>query len=209
MRHLAILLLALLPVLPGMACAPPLNIHLDERADFARYRTWSWLPDAPRTIDAPVPYAIGLDRGLARLVERTLGERGFVRVERGGDLRVGAALNVRREIESVMETGAVEHLSTYTSDGTYLVQRSTLRQVTYDRSRLAIFAIHPGSQTVVWRGSLERRDVGGFPPHLGEAVARLLDRFPNAGAGGGAPGHGDPTPREWTLQPPEAGAPDA
>jgi hypothetical protein len=205
MRRLAILL----GLLPVMACTPPLQIHLDERADFTRYRTWSWLPDAPRTIDAPVPHAIGLDRDLASQVERALGERGFVRVARGGDLRVGAALNVRRETESVMETGAVEHLSTYTSDGTYLVQRSTLRRVTYDRSRLAIFVIHPGSQTVVWKGAIERRDEGGFSPHLGKAVARLLDRFPTAGAGGDAPGRRAPSPREWTLHPSEGSVPDA
>ena len=45
-----------------VACTTPVEISFDEREDFSRYRTWDWLPGAARTIDAPTPYLVGLDR---------------------------------------------------------------------------------------------------------------------------------------------------
>jgi hypothetical protein len=165
-----------------LGCGGGLEIRRDDGVDFGTLRTWSWLPNAARTIDAPPPYAIGLDRELAGSVEAMLLEQGFVRVDRDGDLRIGALLNVRREYENVVETGAVQQLSTYTSDGIYEIQRSTLRRQTFERVRLVVFAMNPLTGKPVWTGSHERRFEGEFARHLESVVGMLIAGFPTAGA---------------------------
>jgi hypothetical protein len=184
-------------------CGGSVEIHLADRADFELFRTWSWLPNAARTIDAPPPYRIGLDRELANLVHAGLSKQGFAWVERGADLRMGALLNVRREYENVIETGAVEQLSTFTSDGVYEIQRSVVRKQTWERARLVIFAVDPTIGKRVWTGSLERRFKGEFPPHVGTVVADLLAAFPTAGSG-----RAFPDPHELAASPGPVAAPE-
>jgi hypothetical protein len=164
-----------------IACATSLEVSRDEREDFSRHRTWDWLPGAARTIDAPPPYRVGLDRDLARLVERALGRRGFVRVRHGADLRIGALLNVRRRVVKVLETGAIQQLSSLHEAPSYQVQATVERREVRERCRLVIFAVAAHRGEIVWKGALEERFRGQFGPHLERTVANLVERFPPAG----------------------------
>jgi hypothetical protein len=210
MRGTAIAIVALLSVsLLGVACATSLEISVDESQDFSRYRTWDWLPGAARTIDAPTPHSGGLDRDLARLVERELERRGFERVRREADLRVGAGLKVRSEVVKVFETGAVEQVSSHHESPSYEVQATVERRETHQRSRLAVVAIDARRGKVVWRGTLEERLRGPVSPELKRMVAELLDHFPPAGRANESPPP-DPDPgsgaeTELTTSPSRSG----
>ena len=205
MRGTAVAIAAVVSMSVCVACTTLLEISFDERADFSRYRTWDWLPGAARTIDAPTPYLVGLDRDLARLVERELERQGFERVRRGADLRIGVLLNVRREVVKVFETGAVEQLSSLHESPSYQVQTTVERQETHERSRLVVVATDARRGKVVWTGALEERFRGQFSPYLERTVANLLEHFPPAGRvsesppPGPDPGTGGPT--DFTVSP--------
>ena len=205
MRGNALRILTVLSVAIGVACASP-TISFDPREDWSRYRTWDWHPDAARTIDAPTPYIVGLDRDLARLIERAFEKRGLSRDRRTPDLRVGVLLNVRREQVTVLETGAIEQLSSLHFSPSYQVQTTTTRLQTYERSRLVVFATSARGGQVVWEGTLQERFRGQFSPYLERSIETLIERFPLAGpmSNGSPPPGRDPAsgaPTEFTLPP--------
>lgn len=170
-----------------VACMGSPRIQLAPGAAFDRYASWSWLPDEARRIDAPPGLAPRFDRELERLVGEALAERGYQRVEAGADLRIGVLLDVRREVVTVRETGAMQQVSSLHESGSFQVQAAVERQRTYEHSRLVLFAIDPRRGEVVWQGILERRFRGVFAAHIEEVVATLLARFPEAGRGGEGP----------------------
>jgi hypothetical protein len=188
MEGAALRIAAVLSLSLGVACSTYPEISFDEREDFSRYRTWDWLPGTARTIDAPAANSVALDHELARFVERALERRGFERVRRRPDLRVGVRLEVRREEVTIYETHAIEQLSSLHSSPSYDVQASVKRRQTYERSRLLVFAIEARQGRVVWEGALAARSRGQLGPHLERTTADLLERFPSAGrASTGAP----------------------
>ena len=205
MRGTAVAIVAVVSMSLCLACATPPEITFDEREDFSRYRTWDWLPGTPRTIDAPTPYVVGLDRDLARLVEQELERRGFVRVRRGADLRFGVVLNLRREVVKVFETGAIEQLSSLHESPSFQVQATVERQETRERSRLVVVAIDARHGKVVWKGALEERFRGQLSHHLKRTVANLVEHFPPAGRASESPPPGpDPGtrgPTDFTASP--------
>jgi hypothetical protein len=163
------------------------RIQLAPGAAFDRYASWSWLPSEARHVDAPPGLAPRFDRELERLVGEALAERGYQRVEAGADLRIGVLLDVRREVVTVRETGAMQQVSSLHESGSFQVQAAVERQRTYEHSRLVLFAVDPRRGEVVWQGILERRFRGAFAPHIEGVVATLLSRFPEAGEGGEGP----------------------
>jgi hypothetical protein len=170
------------------------DISVDEREEFSRYATWDWAPRTDRAVDTSGSDGGGLDRELALLVERELERRGFERVHRRPDLRVGARLEVRREEVIRYETAALEQLSSLHSSPSFQVQKTVKRRQTYERSRLVIVATDARRCRIVWEGALEERFLGRFSPHLKRTVASLLERFPPAGRAstGGPPHDRDP-----------------
>jgi len=194
MEAAALRIAVALSVSLGVACSTSPEISFDEREDFSRYRTWDWLPGAARTIDAPAADSVALDLELARLVERALDRRGFERVRRRPDLRVGVRLEVRREEVTIYETHAIEQLSSLHSSPSYEVQAAVKRRQTYERSRLLVFAIEARHGRVVWEGALAARSPGRLGAQLERTIADLLERFPSAGRAsrGGTPPIRDP-----------------
>jgi len=203
MRGTAIV--AFLSLSLGVACTTPMEISFDARVDFSRYHSWDWLPDTARTLDVPTPYIVALDRDLARSVEREFEKRGLRRTRGGADLLIGALLNVRREIVTVVETSAVEYLSSHHASPGYEVQAVMKREETHERSRLVIFATDARLGHVVWRGALEERRRDRFSLHLARTVANLLQQFPPLTRFNGSPepsrdpGAEDPT--KFTASP--------
>ncbi len=177
MRRVAHLVGILLAGL-GIACSTTVHVAFDEREDFSRYRTWNWQPDRARTVDAPLSDALALDAALARLVESALRDRGFTRSRDRVDFFVATHLRVEREFVIVNETGAMQVLSSLHYSPSYWVQatKSVLRR--YESAQLAIVVTHGHRQRRVWRGEFQGRFPGDFAPHLGNAVSRLLERFP-------------------------------
>jgi hypothetical protein len=199
----AVLSLSVVSLCLGLACATRPQISVSPDEDFGRYRTWDWLP-AARRVEAPGLYGAGLQRDLGRLVARELRRRGFERSRGGGDLRIGAVLRVRREVTTVLETGAVQQLASLHNTPNFQVQAAAEREVTRERSVLLVVAVDPRSGRIVWQGTLEGSFRGKLPPHLERTVADLLTHFPAAGpARGTPPPVGDPSrgPSEYTVSP--------
>jgi len=171
----------------GVACTTPVHISYDARNDFSQYRTWNWLSAAPRTIDAPTPYIVGLERALALLVAREFEKRGLERVATGGDLEVGVLLNVRHEVVTIFETAAVEYLPSLHASPSFEIQATEARQEKQEHTRLVIFASDSRSRQIVWKGAMEDRFSGHFYPHLERTVAILLARFPTENSSGSPP----------------------
>jgi hypothetical protein len=212
MQGTAVRIVAALLLSFTVACTTTLEISRDERADFSAFRTWDWLPDTARSVEAPTPeVAAGLDYDLARLIHSQLAQQGFEQVRRGPDLRIGFLLNVQRQVVTYIETGASQQLSSLHDSPSYEIQASTERVKTYDHARLVVFAIDPRSRRVVWQGVLQDRFDGALSAHLKGTVASLLEHFPPAGRAARLPIPGrepaTPGPSEFTG-PPSRSEPD-
>lgn len=174
------LLLALLAFL-ALACATPGDVTFDEGTDFSRYRTWDWLPESPRSVDAPSYDVTALDQRLAEAVEAHLEARGLVRTGVRPDFRVGAWLLVRSRIVVVRTTGATQTLFSFTSASpTYEVQSTREELHSYEEGRLLVFVRDERSGRLVWRGALDRRVDDDFAPHLEDVVSSLLAKLPSS-----------------------------
>ena len=172
--HLAAILLAGL----GIACSTTVHVAFDEREDFSRYRTWNWQPDRARTVDAPLSDAPALDAALARFVESALRDQGFTHSPDAADFFVAIHLRVERELVTVNETGAMQVLSSLHDSPSYWIQATKSELRRYESAQLTIVVTDRHRQRRVWRGEFEGRFPGDFAPHLGDAVSRLLERFP-------------------------------
>lgn len=164
----------------GVACASPVEVTWDERVDFARYRTWDWLPALSRSLDASEADPRAPGPALVRHVERELAAKGLSRDRRDPDLLVGARLRVERRLVAVRRPGAVQHLASLHDSPSYDVQAVHMGLESYEKGRLAIAVASSRDRRVVWRGALEREVRGEIASHLEELVARLFEHFPAA-----------------------------
>ncbi len=174
--HLGAVLLAGL----GVACVTSVRVAFDEEEDFSSYRTWNWRPDRARTVDAPLGDAPALDAALARFVESALRDQGFTHSPDAADFFVAIHLRVERELVTVNETGAMQVLSSLHDSPSYWIQATKSELRRYESAQLAIVVTDRHRQRRVWRGEFQGRFPGDFAPHLGDAVSRLLERFPPA-----------------------------
>ena len=180
LRAAAVAILALVGSGLCVACATSIEIERDPRAAFDRYCTWDWIAAGGLSIEGPASGIAGIDRDLAQWVERELARRGFDRVRGAPDLRIGVLLQIQREVKTVHQTGAVEHVSSLHQTPNYQVQRSVTATRIYDHSRFGVIAVDPRQESVVWKGTVEQSFRGGFAPHLEDMIGDLLERFPSA-----------------------------
>jgi len=170
----------------GVACAPAVDVRIDQRRDLAGYCTWNFLSLWDGSVHAPLHDARELGATLTRLIERGLLERGFVRVTDRPDFYVTTLLEVRRELVIVTETPATEFLSSLHHSTSYEVQASKRRVESYEIGILAILVSDPDEPGVIWRGGFEGRFRGALSPHLKDAVSSLLEGLPAPTAASGA-----------------------
>jgi len=168
------------PAILALACASPVDVTWDPRADFSRYATWDWLPELSRALDteAPAPDPRSAGSVLVRHVERALAAKGLSRDRLGADLLVGARLRVKRRLVLTQQTGAVQHLSSMHDSPSYDLQTTRTELEPYEKGRLEIAVASSRDGRVVWRGVIEREVRGEITDNLGELVSRLLARFP-------------------------------
>ena len=171
--HLLVILLTAL----GAGCATNVNVVFDKREDLSRYRTWDWFPNARADIDAPSGEAAGLDARLARLIEQGLRANGFVRGGEHADFFVTYRLALRRRSVVVEQPSAVYHLSSYSSQGSFLIEGSETKTRIYQEIHLSI-SITGARGRILWRAQLVQQQEEDFALKLNDAVAILLERFP-------------------------------
>jgi hypothetical protein len=173
----AIHLVAILLTALGAGCATNVNVVFDESEDLSRYRTWDWFPNARADIDAPGGEAAALDLRLARLIEQGLLANGFVRGGKHADFFVTYRLALRRRSVVVDQPSAVHHLSSHTSQGSFLIEGSEKETRIYREIHLSIGVTGARGQ-ILWLAQLVQQQEESFALKLNDAVAILLERFP-------------------------------
>ncbi len=191
--HLASLALATLTV----ACVSPspVDVVVDSRTDFSRYRTWTWLPGEEIDIDAPGSPAAELASRVHASIERGLRSRGFERSGTGADFFVSCRLTLRRR-EGYVEVPFAPYLfSSLSSSASYWIEGSSRESRSYEDLQLEI-GIHTAPGPAVWRAATFRSVEVGRRLPVREAVEMLLEHLPQ-----GAPESDSPKQRS-TPEPP-------
>jgi hypothetical protein len=173
--HLVALILACLTA----ACAQTVDVAFEERDYLSRSHTWGWRPDAVSIVEAAPGEAVGLHVRLARLIDRTLHERGFERVRHDADFFVTYHLELRQQIEIATVPFAPYRLDSLHASPSYVIQGSKTERLLRQNIRLSI-DVTESSGRIVWQASLERRGEGHSAPQLKDAVAALLETFPRS-----------------------------
>jgi len=176
-RALAPLILTSLAV----GCLTTVQTRLDERDDISRYRSWSWLPHAEQTIDAPHRSdARGLDERLGRLIEQSLYRNGFVRVDRGTgrtELYVSYQVALKRRKTIVDVPMGLNLVNSYSHSASYWVEGVNREVRIYDELHLAIGIADPSGR-VLWHGSFIQPLADEEPIPAGRAVETLMRDLP-------------------------------
>jgi hypothetical protein len=150
-------------VAAATATAPEVKVEHDPKADFSRYKTWSWRSGTP----APNPFS---DKKLREGIESRLGARGLKRVEKGGDLEV------------VYHAAGENQISTeklgYKEPG-YATEKT---RVSYVRAgSVLVDMIDPASGAVVWRGQargVANPEYTDVSKKIDEGLDKLFEGFP-------------------------------
>jgi len=174
-RLLAILLAVALSGL-CVGCVSTVNVVFDEREDFSRYRTWSWLRHGVLSVDAPQSEPRALDAHVAQLIERGLLESGLERATARPDILVAYHLTLRRRAVVVEEPAAPYLLSSHNSSASYWIEGTRKAIRIQEHVRLAIRFSTAGR--TIWRATLVRTLEDASVLSLDDAVSTLLERFP-------------------------------
>jgi hypothetical protein len=169
------------------ACTTTVDVVVDEREDFSRYRSWDWLPRPAPSVDEPQSLPPALDARLAWLVERSLRARGLERTGDGADFFVTYHLEGRRRAMIVDQPFAPYLLDSHHSSPSYWIEGSDRVTRIYEDLRLGI-GVTDGRGRVTWQAWLEQSVEAGSGLPLEAAVAKLVERFPEPGQRDGGAG---------------------
>ena len=158
---------------------------VDRNTDFARLRTYAWLPlDQADPADQRVLDRF-LDARLREAVDAELGAKGFTRAGAGGP---DFLLNYRFATESSEIVGGGRPIL----EGTAWWGADALHLQRYDAGRLYIAALDAHSRRLFWLGSAEspilpQASFEKRAKRVDAAVRKILAEFPRSG---GAPADG-------------------
>ena len=154
----------------------------DPQADFARYRSWYWLPPSPSG-DPRADNAL-VDARVRAAVENALAARGFTQTSTGeGDLGIGYHI----AIEGKLDVRTIDHYYGYGPGWGYYGGPGRVGSETYvdqyDEGTLILDLVDSRSRKLVWRGSASARLREGLTPQereerTQEAVDAILNQYP-------------------------------
>lgn len=175
-----VLVIALLTTAPGCTTKDGVRVSRDAAVDFSHYRSWRWLP----TSAEEEVHSSEMERELGEAVLMQIGDelarRGFSYQPKNAHLGIGARLAIRREVHVTHHSTAIETLPTFDNSPPYEIQATRSETTSCERGRLTIRAVDLRDNREVWQGEYEGPCRDSFAPHLREAVARTLERFPSA-----------------------------
>ncbi len=164
--------------LAACATGPAVTVVYDESQDLSALRTWDWIEGDAVLVRASSHDAAVIETELAELIANALAERGLDRAPGRGALRVAALLVVYPSLQPFRRARAVQTLYSYHDTGNYEVQADEVELRPVDRMRLSVYVTAAAQERMLWQAALEEQHLGGFLPHLDDAVAKLLDEFP-------------------------------
>jgi len=171
--HLVAILLTAL----SAGCTTTVDVVFDERQGFSQHRTWDWSSITRPIIDAPDANAEALEARMARLIEQRLHENGFRRAGDRAEFFVTYQLSLRRQTVIVNEPSAIYELSSHHASGSFTIEGTNRVARVYEGIHLAIGVTGARGRTV-WRAELTQQAEDIFALKLDEAVATLLELFP-------------------------------
>jgi len=172
-------LLALTLACFAVACAPMVEIAIEEREPLSQSRRWDWRPDVSSVVDAAPHEAAGLHVRLAQLIDQALVARGFERSTRDADFFVTYDFELRRQLEVATVPLAPYRLDSLHESPSYVIEGSRTEERLYQTIRLSIDVTEEGGRSL-WQATLRRRVDGHASLGLEDAVATLLEDFPRS-----------------------------
>lgn len=173
-------LASLLALAGCLGCAAAMRVEFDPREDFARYRSWDWLPTGFAESAASRALAPDLEALLRGAIERELAERGFTRAAGATpDFYVSYHADVSIQLVRAIETPAMQTLSSLHSNSpSFEITASEKSLRRYDEGTLALDVANGRDRQLVWRGMQTGRWRNGIRPRLDEMIEELFERFP-------------------------------
>jgi hypothetical protein len=171
--------LLVLALAAAAGCVNGLRVEFDPLEDFARYRTWDWLPKGFEQRAASRELAPDLDALLRAAIERELAARGFERAgDDAPDFYVSYHADLKLQLVRGTETPAMRTLSSLHHTPSYEITApaTTLRR--YDVGTLALDVADGRDRQLVWRGIQTGRWRNGVRDRVDGLIADLFERFP-------------------------------
>jgi hypothetical protein len=159
----------------GVACATPVGIEQDPRADFSQFQTWDWQPEGLSVAAPEAPLVLAAD--VVRAIVQTLRDQGFERRKGDADFFVSIDLLLRRRYAIVEVPIAPYLLSSQNASASYWIEGSTKERRAFEDLTLVV-GIHRGPGPAVWRGAASRSVEAGVDLPVQRVVDDLLARLP-------------------------------
>ena len=155
-----------------------MEIHsrYDPAADFARYRTYDWMPGWRSSDRRPLPVRTEVDDRLRFAIEREMAAKGIVKTDASeADLLVGYTVGIKetqlssfRDLLAYREAGGTD-----SAFGAYVRG--------YEQGRLTLNLFDARSHDLIWSASATAVvEPENGDSKVAEAVGLMLERFPPA-----------------------------
>ena len=163
------LLIALLAGVAALACSTlRVSTDYDPAVDFAKFRTYAWLPEEPTPTGSPRLDSPLLHERIRKAVDRALEAKGFQRTE-APDFLVRFDLTSQRKLDvSTYNSGFYRGYGYWVS-----IPQTEIRE--YEEGSLVIDVIDREEKKVVWRGIGQRRLRGEGAPEDPEELQKRAD----------------------------------
>jgi hypothetical protein len=166
---------ALLALTILSACGS-IKVHsrYDPAADFARYRTYDWMPGWRSSDRRALPIRTEVDDRLRFAIERELGAKGILKTDaRSADLLVGYTVGIEE-----MQISSFRDLLNYRdAGGTESAFGAYVRG--YEQGRLTLNLFDARSHDLIWSASATAVvEPENGDSKVAEAVRLMLERFP-------------------------------
>jgi len=168
-------LIPMLALLAAAGCgAPPLTVDsdYDPSTDFAKYKTWNWMPGSKVDIDSMT------EQRIRTAIEAELPQHGLTKAGEGADLSVVIQISIQHKIKQSRATVGVGY-----SWGPAHVGVSGSPSKSYDEGTLILDLVDAKTKTLVWRGTAIGTVHKDYSPEerqerIRTAVYHLLEYYP-------------------------------
>jgi len=168
-------LIPMLALLAAVSCGGPqltVDSDYDPSTEFAKYKTWDWLPGGKVDIDSMS------EQRIRTAVEAELPHHGLTKAGEGADLAVTFQISIQQKIKQSKATVGVGY-----GWGPAHIGVSGSPSKTYDEGTLILDLVDAKTKTLIWRGTATGTVSKDYSPEerqerIKNAVYHLLEYYP-------------------------------
>jgi hypothetical protein len=168
-------LIPMLALLAVAGCGGPqltVDSDYDPSTEFAKYKTWAWLPGGKTDIDSMS------EQRIRTAVEAELPHHGLAKADEGADLAVTFQISIQHKIKQSKATVGVGY-----SWGPAHVGVSGSPSKSYDEGTLILDLVDAKTKILIWRGTATGTVSKDYSPEerqerIRTAVYHLLSDYP-------------------------------